>query len=316
MEIGKILYYVLNIVYLIPFIYLPYSIYFMIKGNKKYINKIYNQGFSFTRLKQINKIIIIAIFCIVGIFSAIFCKLDNVIEYTVAIFTTIIATFITTSFICGEFDRIYLKTILVTGFKNEEIENQLVNIYKVQLKYRPILSLINWISVFICMTLLSLSILGYMNLFSLPMMLSVGILFVVLAIKKTNKQLISAISNLKSYPMYIDQAVNNNAYKTVDLKLPGQNQFKYQIITIFGNQKTYLPEIEITPYTMFVLINPKEQMCAGSLTYEEFIDNFENDIEYDQDKAYINIPTVELYNVVRSINESRIKQMNMMKMGG
>ena len=93
-------------------------------------------------------------------------------------------------------------------------------------------------------------------------------------------------------PMYQNTKENNNSYQFVINPL---TKTKIQRLTIFTNQKTYLPEIGINKTTFFYISNPVgKNIKTIILGYEQFMKLFEHDIYYEEDKAYIEIKPEEL----------------------
>ena len=105
-------------------------------------------------------------------------------------------------------------------------------------------------------------------------------------------------------PVYEPKIVNTHAFRQLNnsaLKL------KIQSITIFGNQKTYLPEIHINKTTYFQLVAfDKNNLSSFILVYPMFMQLFEEYIVYEEDKAYITIPTND---IVAKITQSAIMSM-------
>lgn len=105
-------------------------------------------------------------------------------------------------------------------------------------------------------------------------------------------------------PVYQPKLENNNAYRQINnpaLKL------NIQSITIFGNQKTFLPEIHISKTTYFQLIAfDKNNLASFILVYPMFMKLFEEYIIYEDDKAYITIPTTD---ILTKITQSAIMSM-------
>lgn len=118
---------------------------------------------------------------------------------------------------------------------------------------------------------------------------SVLILFNVLFIILRNFLFTKKVINL---PMFIDQKENLNSYQYV---INPFTNTKIQRLTIFTNQKTFLPEIAINNTTFFYITNAKgKDVRTIVLGYEQFMKMFEQDIYYEEDKAYIEIKPEEL----------------------
>lgn len=105
-------------------------------------------------------------------------------------------------------------------------------------------------------------------------------------------------------PVYKNTKENNNSYQFV---INPFTKTKIQRLTIFTNQKTYLPEIGINKTTFFYISNPKgKNIKTIILGYEKFMEFFEKDIYYDLDKAYIEIKPEELeLNNFKEQNENK-----------
>lgn len=120
----------------------------------------------------------------------------------------------------------------------------------------------------------------------------------------TGLKLFILTKSILQLPVYQPKLVNEDAYRQINnpaLKL------NIQSITIFGNQKTYLPEIHINKTTYFQLIAfDKNNLSSFILVYPMFMKLFEEYIVYEDDKAYITIPTTD---ILTKITQSAIMSM-------
>lgn len=120
----------------------------------------------------------------------------------------------------------------------------------------------------------------------------------------TGLKLFILTKSILQLPVYLPKLVNEDAYRQINnpaLKL------NIQSITIFGNQKTYLPEIHINKTTYFQLIAfDKNNLSSFILVYPMFMKLFEEYIVYEDDKAYITIPVTD---ILTKITQSAIMSM-------
>ncbi len=114
-------------------------------------------------------------------------------------------------------------------------------------------------------------------------------------------------SQIIKLPVYIPNQVNMNTLHQLQNKAL---KLDIKTITIFADQKTYLPEITINKTTYFYMANLNGDVCSFLLVYDMFINLFENYIQYENEQAFITIPSNIMVDKIKNYSLQQTKEVN------